>query len=87
MKGIIIPEADFLRAFDIIEKKKFVVKAVIKNANKAQKLSGSDWKHFYLISDIYFCKLGPFWLLALARRGVALILIFLIAPLTCFQSY
>ena len=40
MKGIVIPEIEFLKAFTVIEKKKFIVKAVPKNANKAAQLPG-----------------------------------------------
>ena len=40
MKGIIIPESDFLKAFTILEKKRFVVKAALKNAHEKSSLSG-----------------------------------------------
>lgn len=40
MKGIIIPESDFLKAFTVLERRKFVIKAAIKNADKKSRLSG-----------------------------------------------
>ena len=40
MKGIIIPESDFLKAFTILERKKFAIKATPKYAYSKSDVSG-----------------------------------------------
>ena len=41
MKGIIIPESEFLKAFTVLERKKFVLKATPKYADTKSNLSGN----------------------------------------------